>query len=343
MRILNTHIAGGLALAVTCVGCSTAPAGSDCTEPVEVRSLLRLDCRGRVVSGFARARVDGSVVVLELIDGPETATVLSAWPPVDAPPWLGHGPVEITPQTGRRIRLEFPGPGDPPLRLLADRRLAPWAWPGPHTGDARDRVDRGEEAIVTYDERTVGYARSLDRPARREAFDRRYYLVLAEPAEPELLDDVASRMGREWAGASPLAARRPVEERAEAPEGCWPVPIPPRRQVGGDSDLRFTVRYPAADPAARDLAERLVSASLPGRTPDLGLAGLRVRADETGQIAPSDVASVLPVLVGDVHPCSIQGEVQAETNRLTGSPDAVWRAVPLGESARFRIDPRGSV
>ncbi|NNM33950.1 MAG: hypothetical protein HKO53_12825, partial [Gemmatimonadetes bacterium] len=115
------------------------------------------------------------------------------------------------------------------------------------------------------------------------------------------------------------------------------APAPPYR------DVPFpTVGYLADDPAARELAERFVSAALPGRTPGLEFSGLRVRAYGGGRpdVAPSDAALILSVTAGDVHPCSIHGEIQAVVGRFATEPAEEYRRVfPLGESARFLIDP----
>ena len=315
-------------------------------EPEDVSTLLRVDCTGNVVAGVARARVDGSTLVLELRPGEEEArALLDAWPPRDAPPWLGHGPVRIAESGPRALRLDFPPGSEPPLLLLADRRLAPPWVPAAELvrGDGRDRIDRGGGAFHTYDERTVAYARSVGQPVTLRQFDRRYYLVLAESVDEEEGGALARRIGLEWTQGGSVDGRREAgpEHGGEA-EDCRPVVVNRRPSASGGSFP--TVGYAADDPAARELAERLVSASLSGGGPDLGLSGLRVRPDGgSPDPAASDVALILAVTVGAVHPCSIQGELHAAASRL-GSVGAIGpgQVFPLGESARFHIESGGA-
>lgn len=345
MRTSLCRLAGGLAWVLASASCGTGPPGTACPDETSVVSLLRIDCTGRVVPGRARALVDQSTVFLELPGGLDGRALVDGWPPRDAPPWLGHGPVTVRVEGTDRVRLDFPGDDEPPLLLLADRRLAPRDEPGvPATGDARDLVDTGRAVLETYDERTIGYARSLDRPVERRGFDRRYYVILAEPVDGALGSEIFRRIGVEWAGGGPGGTRRtPRPEAAELAVPCAPV-ISASRPPGPTGAFP-TVAYPARDPAARELAERIVSASLPGRATGIGLEGLRVRsaAGDRPDPAASDVAVVLPVPVGSVHPCSVQGDLQDMAKRLgNGSVEELGRVFPVGESARFRIGPEGS-
>ncbi|NNM31876.1 MAG: hypothetical protein HKO53_02370, partial [Gemmatimonadetes bacterium] len=153
------------------------------------------------MAGRARARVDGSAVILQLLTSEWNArALLNAWPPMEAPPWLGHGEVMAVEAGRDAVRVEFAEGTDPPLLLFADPRLAPWSplHPDSALGDDRDRVDQGGSPFHTYDERTVGYARSLGRPVTPRRFDRRYYLVLAQPVAEEVGASVAQRIGQAW-------------------------------------------------------------------------------------------------------------------------------------------------
>ena len=350
MRKWPFRTASGSACALALLSCATGPAPSPCPSPTEVVSLLRVDCTGTLVEGRARARVEGSAVVLEPAGaGFDAVATVASWPPREAPPWLGHDVVEIRPLGRDRVRVEFGTGRDPPLLLFADRRLAP---PGSGAaewleGDGRDRVDSGGPPFWTHDERTVEYAMSRDRRVERGDFDRRYYLVFRDPPSEDIGLAVAARLVTEW-------ARRGVEgtRRAPDPTPLWAAEacVAPTGSVTGvraasGSDRFSTVAYAAEDPAARELAESVVSASLPGRTPRIPLDGLRVRADSDGlsTLAETDVAAVVPVPVGAVHPCTVRGEISLTEDRLApGRPRGGVRSFAVGESAVFRIDPGGA-
>ncbi len=303
------------------------------------------------MEGRARARIEGSAVLLEPVgSGFDAAATVAAWPPREAPPWLGHDVVETRLVGPNGIRVEF-GPGrDPPLLLFADRRLAPPQSNGAELleGDGRDRVDSGGSPFWTYDERTVGYARSRGRTVVRGGFDRRYYLVFRDPLPEDLGRAVAARLGAEWARRGVDGTRRtPDPEPPGAGEACALAPGSAKAVVGGapGSGGFSTVAYGAEDPVARELAERVVSASLPGRTPRIELDGLRVRPDTDGlsTFAETDAAAVVPVPVGVVHPCTVLGEIGLTEDRLAPRrPREGTRTFALGESAVFRIDPGGS-
>lgn len=333
------------------------PVAAPCVLPLQGLAsrtqLLRVGCEGELEPGRAEWTVAGDTVVLRFPPesrGPRGAELVAAWPPRDRPPWLGHRVNRVTVVADGGIRVEFGDPVRDPARLFADPRLAgvPVAV---ENGDVRDAIDLDAEEIVTRHDASIEYARSLGRSVQLVGFDRIYVVAFAGSAG----DDAAGTLKHEaavgWIGRGAALARRlPPFRWASVVEMCASgdavaagesaepaAPSPP------------TVSYPEEDHAARQIAERVVSLGLPGgpfAETVAALAGSRERmvvrpaASGGGRWSESDVAVVVAVSGGPVHPCSLHAEV---VDRLRG-----WRAgartgsptvLLVGEAAAFAVEP----
>ena len=305
---------------------------------------MRVDCRGELVPGLARWQVRGTAVLLDLDEGETDARdLVRSWPPSDQAPWLGHALVGATVLTPRRIRVEFRRPWPPPVRLFADPRLGPGHGDADDPdADARDLIDTGAEGVRTRHERSVDYGRSIGRSVIREGFDRRYYVVLALSGSLAEARDLEEALRQAWVVGGVSGSRRlPGEEAVEGGE-CAPVAGASRVRSRPDAG---TVSFPVRDPVAREIAERLVSASLPGGAAEwIAPGGLRIRgygAEPGGPAGDSDVARVVSVPIGPVHPCSIWGELRRVESRFGAGRDGGVRSLAIGETALFRIEAEG--
>lgn len=351
------------------------------TGAAAVQALLRVGCDGELLPGRATWSVEGGVVTLEFGvraagaregDGPVGSALVRTWPPLDEPPWLGHR-VEGIAVEGDRVHVEFAEDADEPARLFADLRLAGAGW-SPVEGDARDAIDAGDAGVVTHHDASIEYARSLGRPVERIAFDRLYLAVFARGAGPEGSGMLADEVARDWVGWGAPGARRvsglsvPAERfRPGAPTRTVPRWTWISERCGGRGGTagaarsgggglpsgrapppsRPTIGYPEGDQAARQAAERLVSAGMRGGAEADALAALTgsterlaVRAASGGNRAraQTDVAGIVVVHAGPGHPCSLHAEVLrvvAAWGLMDGAPDA--HILFVGAAASFLV------
>lgn len=387
---------GRLALCVLLAGCglpgprAEVPSGdgaadgtADCEEPgaAAAQALLHVGCDGELLPGRATWSVEGRVVTLDfgtgaagagVGDGPVGSALVRSWPPLDEPPWLGHGVGGIAVE-GDRVHVEL-NSWDP-ARLFTDLRLSGAAL-SPVEGDARDAIDAGDAEVVTHHDASIEYARSLGREVDRIAFDRLYLAVFARGAVHEIPRLLVDQVTSDWAGWGAPGARRAsqlsvpaLRLRSGAPRRAatrWTFTISERCGArGGAADAAArpgaaelpsgrappppqpTISYPEGDQAARQAAERLVSAGMRGGAEAEALAALtgsterlavRAASGRNGARAPTDVAGIFVVYAGPGHPCSLHAEVLRAAvawGLADGAPDA--HLFFLGETASFLV------
>ena len=330
-------------------------------------ALLRIGCDGGVVAGRAEWSREGGVVTLEFAAaaaGPVGVELVSAWPPLGEPPWLGHRIENITVLSGGRVQVRFgasPGEApDEPERVFADPRLSGVALVAEGGGvhDVRDAIDAGSRVLTRHDA-SVEYARSLGRPVRLVAFDRLYLVVFAGAVEAEEAREVGGAIGTDWVEWGAPGARRLTGVRWSAlvarcgggAGGDEPAPGRTGRDVGPAS---ATVSYAGDDRAAGQIAERVVSMAMRG---DRAGALVRALAATEGRLsvrpvvrprtgsgprrAATDVAAVVAVHGGPGHPCSLHAEVLRELagwEPRGGAPGT--NVVLVGETALFETSRR---
>ena len=338
---------------------SFSPVGvaTPCVRPAYGRgseyALLRVGCEDRLEPGRATWTVTGDTVVLEFLresQGPRGVELVTTWPPLDQPPWLGHKVNRVAVLGDGGIRVEFGYPVRDPARVFVDPRLAGVPLPVA-AGDVRDAIDADTGDIVTRHDASIEYARSLGRSVEPVAFDRLYLAAFAGSAEGEAAQALKSEVGIGWIARGAALARRLPSLRWEAVAGiCRPGPDMITRIFPPREPSPPTVSYPEDDPAARQIAERLVSLGLPGGPLAATVAALAgspermvVRPVPPGgeSWSSTDVAAVLAVRAGPVHPCSLYAEVLAtlgewaEREFDTGIPTVLL----LGEAASFAVEP----
>ena len=319
------------------------------------QALLRVGCEGELLPGRAMWSVEGGVVRLDFGEGaagpggdaPVGADLVRTWPPLGEPPWLGHA-VEGIAVEGDGVRVEFAEDADEPARVFADLRLSGVRLPVVD-GDARDAIDAGDVEVVTNHEASIEYARSLGRAVRLVAWDRLYLAVFPRGAgERSAL--LAGPVARDWVGWGTSGARRAASRRwASIARRCEGG----RGGTGGAGRSQSsrpdgpTISYPEGDRAARQVAERLVSAGMRGGAEAAVLAELtgtterpavRAVSGEHSARAPSDVGAVVVVHAGPGHPCSLLAEVlRAAAAWDSGDAMPDERVFFVGEAASFLI------
>lgn len=322
-------------------------------------ALLRLGCDGEVRPGRAGWAVADGVVTLDFdsaSQGLMGRDLVAQWPALDQPPWIGHR-VEDVVVSRNRVSVAFRDPAPGIARLFADPRLAgPTAIVGDH--DVRDAIDRGERGIVTRHGASIEYARSIGIPVRMVAFDRAYLVALPGTSEPADSEALAAVVGADWVRWGPAGTRRPSAldwERISAdcsPASPGPVADPFASSTGGPardtSGGVQSVSYPEGDLPARQLAERLASAALRGDQMAAVLAALtgargrltvRAASSASARRAPGDVAAVVRVPAGSVHPCSLYAEaVQGLAGWGAGGTGDGPTVLIVGEAGAFAIE-----
>ncbi len=332
------------------------PMATPCVLPLQGRSLesalLRVGCEGELEPGRATWTVIGDTVVLEFpreSRGPKGAELVATWPPRDRPPWLGHRVNRVAVVADGGIRVEFGDPVRDPARLFADPRLAgvPLAV---ENGDVRDAIDLDSGEILTRHDASIEYARSLGRSVQLVGFDRIYLVAFAGSTENDAAETLKNELAVGWIGRGAALARRLPPFRWElVVEMCASGdPVAATESTEPTAPSPPTVSYPAEDQAARQIAERVVSLGLPGG-PLAGtvaaLAGSRERM-VVRPVAPggerwseSDVAAVVAVSGGPVHPCSLYAEVADNLRGWRGAEHGIPTVLLVGEAAAFAIEP----
>lgn len=362
-----------LCLWLSACGRGSAPAGAaspgppPCGEPDAgsgfAHTLLRVTCDGTLRPGRAGWTTSDGAVTLDFpaeTPGPRGSELVALWPPPDQPPWLGHRVRRFVVLQGGNIRVEFDEPAGDAARLFADPRLA-GAVTAVRDGDARDAIDANAAAIVTRHDASIGYARSLGRTVRLLAFDRLYLVAFARGADAARAKALMADVGSDWVGMGAAGARRlsalnweEAGERCEAGvrEAGRLLERAEGRPVSGirvepPAARHPTVSYREGDISARQIAERLVSAGL--REGELSaVVGELTGSEQRMVVRPvarwgaiwteTDVAAVIAVRAGPVHPCSLHAEALRELGGWSGGPARRDAAVlPVGEAAAFAI------
>lgn len=352
-----------LAVCALLGGCASAPPGSNAgCEPDDGAAgfpgvLLRPGCDERLESGRADWQVADGVVTLQFdaaLPGARGGELVAAWPPLDQPPWLGHQ-VDGIVVSGDRVSVAFRDPHPDVARVFADPRLAvPVTVVTDH--DVRDAIDRDERGIFTRHAASIEYARSVGLPVRLAAFDRAYLVALAVTSEVAEADKLAAALGADWVRRAPTGTRRPSSRSwNEISAACLPAGGGrPRDSAAADATAPAgaadganpSVSYPEGDLAARQIAERLAAMALRGGAAAVlaeltGARGrLTVRAAPAADPGrdPGDVAVVVPVPAGPVHPCSLFAETARKLAGWgVGDPGSGAAVLMIGEAGAFAV------
>ncbi|MDE2982419.1 MAG: hypothetical protein OXU74_14605 [Gemmatimonadota bacterium] len=334
-------------------GCEAGDAGIGYPE-----ALVRLGCDGELRPGRANWAVADGVVTLDFDSASRGLTgrdLVARWPPLNQPPWIGHRVDDIV-VSRNRVSVAFRDPAPGIARLFADPRLAgPTAIVG--DDDVRDAIDAGERGIVTRHGASIEYARSIGVPVRLVAFDRAYMVALPGTAGPADSRALAAVMGVDWVRWGPTGTRRPSAlawDRISAdcsPAVAGRVADPVALNTGGPDRAGSggiqSVSYPEGDLPGRQLAERLASTALRGDAMAAVLAALTgargrltVRAASAADAgrALGDVAAVVRVPAGSVHPCSLYAEaVQRLAGWGAGGTGDGPTVLVVGETGAFAI------
>ena len=365
---LSATACGGPAAGPT----SPGPGGGEpCTEAGTgyAHALLRVGCDGELVPGRANWSSEANAITLTFgaagegagpvgaVEGPVGAELVSAWPPLGDPPWLGHRVESITVLSSGRVRVHFGEPHDEPARIFADRRLSgvPVALA---EGDARDAIDTAQGPVLTRHDDSIEYARSLGRNVERVQFEQLYLVAFAGRAGAADARELGRSVGADWVGWGAAGARRLTSSDWGAMGArCGPVSRATEAALlGRAAPVDPTISHAAGDGPGRQIAERLVSLAM--RTDGDGaivrsLAGtgagtearLAVRAAETGHTArtASDVGTVMRVTTGPGHPCSLYAEaLRMVADWAPGHGGDNTNVILIGETAVFEIPAAGS-
>jgi len=240
---------------------------------------LRLDCEGRPVPGLAVAwsrDTSGRFWTFELDPRASAdsgarwtaSTLAAAWraEPAASAALRWSGVTSLVPLDERRLVAGLESPSLEVPRLFADRAFgvprtrAPALTLTPSTStDLRDAIDQGTDLVQTADPALLDYARR--RPGVTSValpWHRTYVLLL-----PALSAGVGAAIPADTAGFQAGLARDAVRADArpaggpfwwDARAACPTKSAPSARRAPTDA-----IAYPAEDPVARDLAERIVA------------------------------------------------------------------------------------
>ena len=114
LRLAGCALLAGCGPSVAGSGAPVPAGGAECAAGAVGEgypaALLRIGCDGGVVGGRADWSREGGVVTLEFPGagaGPMGVELVSAWPPLGEPPWLGHRIENITVLSGGRVQVRF--------------------------------------------------------------------------------------------------------------------------------------------------------------------------------------------------------------------------------------------
>lgn len=280
---------------------------------------VRLDCDGRARPGLARrwsADTSGRFWTLELA-GPGSA------PPADQPRWTAAalaatwradpeaglalrdaGVVSLLPLDDARLVVGFAAPLHALPAVFAARALGvatgrpdPLAQRTPASGDLRDAIDGGVDLVVSGDPDLLEYAGRRPGLTPTPLPWRRLYVLLLPSGN---------------AGGGPALPADTAEFRVALAQNVVRTDARPAKQLtwadsaarcappsAGSGSTPKAIAYSAADPTARELAERLVAlggASAPAvrpLEPDSFAAVLR-RGDAGGFIVGGPLLAPVP-------------------------------------------------
>jgi len=332
----------------------TGPVSAAFDDPTDARASrlaasrltpVRLDCEGRALPGLASrwsADTSGRFWTLHLAgaapasaDQPRwTAAALAATWRADPEASLvlrDAGVVSLLPLDDARLMVGFAAPVHdlPPVfaaRALgvATGRPAPLIDRTPTTGDLRDAIDDGVDLVVSGNPDLLEYAGRRGGLTQVPLPWRRLYVLLIPSGSrwAALPADSAGFRGAVAENAVRTDARAAGPTTwADSAARC--APASPRS--GSPSKV---IAYPAGDPTARELAERLVALGGPGAPsvhalePDSFAAALR-RGDADGFIVSGPVMTPVPCV------------------EAAGWPSGA-RAIPLVETRAHAVVRRGA-
>jgi hypothetical protein len=214
--------------------------------------------------------------------------------------------------------------------------------PAPGT-DLRDVLDRGlpaahlprPDVVVTRDPNVLAYAaNSADYFTVVLPYDRTYFLVAVDSASPAPSQAERDALARDAVSAD---ARGAVQPFASMIDTTCLLPFAPSPQPA-----RPVVAYPASDPIARQLAERIVA--LAGAQPrPAWLPASLASGSAAPHVAAIDAGSAADALLGGRAAAAIVA-VPRNPHTECGTSDAPtpWRGVPLVDSRAHAIVRRGS-
>jgi hypothetical protein len=278
---------------------------------------VRLDCEGGARPGLAESWAGdstGRFWTLTLRPVADTAGTEPRWSaaalaatwrtdPAAAAALRLAGVTSAVPLDERRLVAGMASPSASLPPVFAERSLAvglgtasPLQVSAP-AGDLRDAVDGDADVIVTADPAVLDYA--AQRSHLRQValpWSRRYLLVLPRP--------VPGLVPADTTGFRAALARDAVRADARAaPPGGWPDSLAqcPRAARGPALPVADAVVYPADDPTARELAERLVALANDGPAEARPLDSAALSA-ALGQAAAA--AFIVRAAVRPLSPCA---------------------------------------
>jgi hypothetical protein len=280
---------------------------------------VRLDCEGRVLPGLAvhwSADTSGRYWTLELAastapasaDEPRwtAATLAATWrsDPDASRALRDAGVVSLLPLDDARLVVGLAAPARELPAVFADRALgvatgrpAALLEQEPATGDLRDAIDRGIDLVVTGDPDLLDYAGRRPGLTRAALPWRRLYFLLLPPGNAVL----GPLLPADTAGFRTALAQNAVRTEARPVElSSWTDSSARCSQRGARPGAPSkSIAYPAGDPTARELAERLVAVAegaaptVRPLDPDSFAAALR-RGDAVGFIVSGPVVAAAP-------------------------------------------------
>jgi hypothetical protein len=298
---LRSGGAGGPALAGALVAAAIG-ADTALVSPARGRTPIGLSCTGRPVPrGAASWSTDSSRTAWTLVlpGAGETATRWRTDRAAEALRWAGV--VSVIPLDDRRLVVTFRTPQAtvPPVfahpALAAegesgDAELSPAA-----PADLRDALDEGAAVVVTADPAVLDYAAARPGLTRHGLpWNRTYVLLMAAGARPPLV------IPSDTAGFRAALARDavPAAARAAEPPFWWETTPGCGRPPAGMAPPAGGILYPAEDPVARALAERLVAIAGPGAVargaPEAGLREAIARGAAQASVVSLPRLALLP-------------------------------------------------
>ena len=246
---------------------AAGPADTALLSPARARTPVGIGCTGRPVPRAASAWQADSTRRNWTLVVPSAADLAAAWRGPGAAAALRlAGVAEVVPLDGHRLVVGFGQPQDAVPAVFADPALAAPAGTGdpapfrvlPPTGDLRDAVDGNADLVVAGDPTVLEYGVARGYARYPLPWNRVYVLLLTgrAPGALSLPDSAGLRedLARNAVQATARAAAPPFWW--EVAGGCGRVPAP----RGPD---RGPIVYPADDPVARALAERIVALARP--------------------------------------------------------------------------------
>ncbi|HYC31474.1 MAG TPA: hypothetical protein VEB59_04250 [Gemmatimonadales bacterium] len=342
---------GASPVAPTATAAASEPADTGLLSPARLRTPIGLDCTGRPVPRLARSwssTFGGRNWTLVV---PSSAALASAWRGTAAASAVLRqaGVTSYVPLDDHRLVVSLDAPYATIPRLFADPALAAGAVADSTAGssgqgdsarfrrlppltDLRDAVDQGAGLVITgdpavaeYAERRGGYA------AHPLPWNRTYVLLVPGSGEDFAVPDSAVYRDALARDAVRTWARGASGDRWWEGAAC-DRPTPARPAVAG------AVVYPASDPVARSLAERIVATSR-----SVGVT----RGVADGQLGPAIArglgnAFVVPLPLVPLVPC----------RAVAAWPEGA-RVLPLVDTRRialiragvgpFRVDHDGGI